>query len=481
VTEWFLLALAVVLIGANAVFVAAEFSFITVQRASVEQLAERGDRRAQSLLAALKRLSTQLSGAQLGITATSLVVGYLAEPSLARLLRVPLETAGLGGRTVTAVAVTVAMLLATGSQMVFGELVPKNWAIAEPMRVGRRVAGVQRTFTRATRWLIHLLNGAANLVLRLLRIEPTEELASARSPDELSSLARRSSEEGTLDERTAMLVSRSVGLADRHAHDAMTPRPRVTFLDAGQRVSDVLETTSRTGHARFPVTGDSVDDVQGFVHFKHALAVPREERAGRTVGDVMVPVAQVPDSMDLDDVLETLRSGLQMAVVVDEYGGTAGIITLEDLVEEIVGEIEDEQDRAATSHFQRADGSWVMSGLLRPDEASELLGLQLPESDEADTLGGLLVERLGRMPEVDDTVTIEARDIENPDEDGVHPTVVVELTVGRLDGSRVDRVRLQRAEEPQPESDSGAESGSGSAAGSGQGAQPAREKEQAHE
>jgi CBS domain containing-hemolysin-like protein len=442
VTEWGLLALAGVLILANAIFVTAEFSFITVNRAAVEQLAERGDRRARSLLAALQGLSTQLSGAQLGITITSLVVGYLAEPSLATLLREPLGLLGLDERAALATAVTTAMLVATGAQMVFGELVPKNWAIAEPMRVGRRVVGLQRGFTRGTRWLLGLLNGTANGVLGLIGVEPTEELASARSPEELVSLVRRSGREGTLDDRTARLVAKSIGLADRRADDAMTPRPRVTFLGVDEPVTAVLETASRTGHARFPVTGDSVDDVLGFVHFKHALAVPRQSRGELRVREVMVPVAQVPESMDLDEVLETLRAGLQMAVVVDEYGGTAGIITLEDLVEEIVGEIRDEQDRDATSYFRRADGAWVMSGLLRPDEASELLGLQLPEADEADTLGGLLIEGLGRMPRVDDSVVVQALDVDRPDRDGAHPVVPIRVTVDRLDGSRIDRVRL---------------------------------------
>ncbi|MFW6090401.1 MAG: hemolysin family protein [Actinomycetota bacterium] len=447
-TEWLLVGLAAVLIGANALFVAAEFSLVTVDRAAVERRAEEGDRRARGVLAAVRSLSTQLSGAQLGITVTSLVVGFIAEPSVAALLVGPLGLAGLSDAAVTATAFTLAFVLATGAQMVFGELVPKNWAIAEPMRVGRAVTGFQRGFTFLAGPLIRLLNGMANAIVRAVGIEPAEELTSAREPAELASLAARSADRGTLEAGTAELLTRSIEFGERRAADVMTPRPRVRFVQADQPVADVLALTSSTGHARFPVIGQDVDDVIGMVHFKHAVAVPPAERSRTPVRDVVHDLATVPSSMELDPLLRLLRSsGPQMALVADEYGGTAGIVTLEDLVEEIVGEIEDEQDPPIGRVQALPDGGWSLSGLLRPDEVEDITNLRLPEPQWSDTLGGLLTEHLGRLPEPADSVTLPALDLADTD-DGVPATVQVRLDVRRLDGRRVDRVRLHRTTQP---------------------------------
>ena len=446
-TEWLLLGLVVLLIAANALFVAAEFSLVTVDRGAVERRAEEGDRRAVGMLAALRSLSTQLSGAQLGITVTSLVVGFIAEPSIAALLRGPLGLTGMSDAATTATSFTVAFLLATGAQMVFGELVPKNWAISEPMRVGRAVAGFQRGFTWVSSPLLAVLNGAANAILRAVGIEPQEELASARTPGELASLAARSAAHGTLAAGTAELLTRSIEFGDRHAADVMTPRPRVRFVAADATVAGVLELAASTGHARFPVTGQGVDDVLGMVHFKHALAVPAEKRASTPVRDVVRDLPAVPGTMDLDRLLAVLRrSGPQMALVVDEYGGTDGIVTLEDLIEEIVGEIEDEQDRPVRRIRELPGGGWSLSGLLRPDEVEDITGLRLPDAEESDTLGGLVTERLGRLPDDGDTVRCEAVSLTDRDEDGIPAQVSVELVVTRLDGRRVDRLRLRRLE-----------------------------------
>lgn len=445
-TAALLLGFAVLLIAANALFVAAEFSLVTVDRALVDRRATEGDRGARRMVPALKRLSTQLSGAQLGITVTSLVVGYIAEPAIASLLRDPIGALGVPEATTPGLAFGVAFVLATGAQMVFGELVPKNWAIAQPMRVGRAVVGFQRGFTALAGPLIRLLNGMANLVLHAMGIEPSEELASARSPSELASLASRSADRGTLEVGTAELLNRSVAFGNRRAADVMTPRPRVQFIDADATATEVLQLAAATGHARFPVTGEGVDDVLGLVHFKHALAATEEGDDEMAVRDLMRELPAVPTSLHLDPLLEVLRSsGPQMAVAVDEYGGTAGIVSLEDLVEEIVGEIEDEQDRPVGRIRALRDGSWSLSGLLRPDEVADLTELRLPESDESDTVGGLLTEELGRLPEAGDTVRCTVQDLAQPDEDGVPTEVGVTLEVLRLDGHRVDRLRMRRA------------------------------------
>ncbi len=442
-TEWVLLVVAVLLVAANALFVAAEFSLVTVDRATVEAEAESGDRRARGVLAALRSLSTQLSGAQLGITVTSLIVGFIAEPSLATILRGPLGTLGLGAAA-GPVSFTVAFVTATVFQMLAGELVPKNLAIARPLRVARAVSGAQRGFTTASLPLIRFLNGSANRLLRRVGVQPQEELASARSPRELASLVQRSGAQGTMDEPTARLVTRSLAFGDRTAAEVMTPRRRVRSVRPDTPVTEVSALARRTGHSRFPVFGDGADDPVGVVHLKHAVGVPIDERGLRTVSEVMMPSVLVPESMQLDELLALLRrGGLQLAVVADEYGGTAGVVTLEDLVEEIVGEITDEHDRTTAKASRRADGSWWLSGLLRPDEVAELTGVPLPEGEDYDTVGGLINHELNRLPVEGDRVEVSAGE----------RTVL--LTVRRMDGFRVDRVDLHEVGSPGADATSG--------------------------
>ncbi len=437
---WLLLLLTLLLIAANALFVAAEFAFVTVDRPSVEKASQSGDKRAASLQAGIKKLSTELSGAQLGITITSLLVGFIAEPSIATLLRGPLEDLGLPEGSSLAVSLTLAFIIATVTQMVFGELVPKNWALAEPMRVGRAVAGANRGFTWFARPLIRVLNGSANRIVRALGVEPREELASARSAQELGSLVERSAARGTLDPRVARRLARAADMKDKTASDAMTPRTRVDFMDADYSVADMLKAASRTGHARFPVMGENVDQIIGVAHFKKAMAVPARQRKKTSLKEICLPVEHVPSTMPLSAVLDALRTGAQLAVVVDEYGGTDGIVTLEDLVEEIVGEIEDEQDQPVSRFRRIGERRWSLSGLLRPDEAGDIAHVEIEEARESDTLGGLLTELLQRFPSVGDSIDVDARDLDNRDPDDLATPVVVRLTVTRVDGHRVDRL-----------------------------------------
>jgi CBS domain containing-hemolysin-like protein len=438
-----LLVLVVLLIGANAVFVAAEFSFVTVDRSTVEREADAGDRRSRSLLQGLRTLSTQMSGAQLGITVTSLVVGFIAEPSIGALLLGPLQALGVPEQASLPIALGLALIIATGTQAVFGELVPKNWAISEPLRVGRAVAGLQRGFTAASKPLLRILHGSANWCLRRLGIEPQEELTSARTPEELVSLVTRSGSEGTLDDATAQLVSRSIIFGERTASDVMTPRPRVMFVHAEDSCAGVMDLVAATGHARFPVIGNDADEVIGLVYYKQVLPIPLEERTHTPISRVMQPVLTVPESLELDPLLSMLRSSsTQIAMVIDEYGGTAGLVTLEDLVEEIVGEIQDEQDRPERRIERDREGGWTLSGLLRPDEASEIMGVQLPSGEQSETLAGLIVERLGRIASEGDVVIVPAKVIgpEEPVE------LEVALAVSAMDGRRIDRVRARFVE-----------------------------------
>ena len=400
-TAWLLLLVFLLLVLANALFVAVEFSFLTVDRQAVQRAEAEGDKRARTIEQSLKKTSTNLSGAQLGITVTSLLAGFLTGPSLGTLFSEGLGWTGVPDAAAVGIATTAAFIVATFTQMVFGELVPKNWAIADPLRVTHVVVLPQKIFMVVFGWLVTMLNSSANAVLRMLGFTPTEEVANARTAEELASVVSRSGREGTLDAGTAELVARSIEFGDRTAADVMRPRPRVTFLDADDTVEHMLLTASESGHSRFPVTGESVDDIVGVVHYPHALAVPFEERAVLRVADVCVPADVVSESMTLDPLMRQLRvKGLQLAVVVDEYGGTAGLVTLEDLIEEIVGEIYDEDD-----HPDRPEVEFVAPGVYSVDARMGIHDFreefELPEEDEdddVDTVGGLLAKELGRVP-----------------------------------------------------------------------------------
>jgi CBS domain containing-hemolysin-like protein len=441
-TEWLLLATSLLLMLACGVFVAAEFSFVTVDRATIEREAEAGDRGAAGTLIALRSLSTQLSGAQLGITITNLAIGYLAEPAIGKLLHDPLEATGLEDGALRGASYAIALVLSTVVTMLVGELVPKNFALALPQRTAALTQWPQRVFTKAMAWPIRVLNGMANSILRALGVEPQEELRSARSPVELRSLVLRSAVEGAIDDQTADLVARSIAFGDRTAADVRTPRVRVHFLEGRDTALDVIEAARQTGHSRFPVIGKSPDDVIGIVHVKQAVSVDVDRRRSVRLVDILDPATTVPDSIELDPLLSVLREqGMQMAIVVDEYGGTDGVVTLEDLVEEIVGDIADEHDRLSSRSRHRRDGTWSLSGLLRPDEVEEQTGVALPESEDYETIAGLIHVELGRIAVRGDVVTLSIDRTPGDDEDDPEP-LVVSLTVERMEGRRIDRVSL---------------------------------------
>ena len=442
-TEVVYLIISLLLVAACGAFVAAEFALVTVDRPSVDRAVEQGDRGAAGVQSALRSLSTQLSGAQVGITVTNLAIGFLAEPAIAQLVDGPLEAAGLPASWVRPVSIGLGLVLATVLTMLFGELVPKNLAIARPLATAKATQAFQRGFTAAMKAPIRVLNGSANAIVRRLGIEPQEELRSARNSDELASLVRRSASQGTLDVGTARLMERSVTFADRMAGEIMTPRVRMDTVTVDAPVVEVVEAARRTGHSRFPVILGSDDDVVGAVHVKNAVAVPADQRATVTVRSVMVEPTVVPESLRLDPLLALLREeGFQMAVVVDEYGGTAGVVTLEDVVEEIVGDIADEHDRLGSMARRRRDGSLSVSGMLRPDEVESATGIELPEHEDYDTVAGLIMQRLGRMAEAGDVVVVPLPPHTDDHGDPL-PAQEAELRVERLDGLRIDRVALR--------------------------------------
>ncbi|OIK00565.1 hemolysin family protein [Streptomyces colonosanans] len=431
-TPLLLLGAAFLLILANGFFVAAEFGLVTVERPDAEKAAAEGDRRARTVVESLKELSFQLSGTQLGITITSLVVGMLAEPALAQLLSGPFTTIGIPAGAVSGVAVVVGMLFAAAVQMVIGELVPKNWAVSRPLQVARFVAGPQRLFSRLFRPVIAALNAVANRLVRALGVEPAEELASARTPGELVSLARHSARAGTLEQDTADLFVRTMSLGELTAQHVMTPRVKVSALQSSATAEDVVNLTRATGLSRFPVYREKIDEVIGMVHLKNALAVPSQQRLRTPVVDIAQAPLLVPETLPVQPLLERLRSEQPIAVVVDEYGGTAGVVTLEDIVEELVGEVRDEHDELDLPELVAAppeDGrpAWDADGSCRVD-VLQRIGLDVPEGPY-ETVAGLVADLLGRIPVPGDHAELPGW----------------RLTVREVEHYRAERVRLVKA------------------------------------
>ncbi|MGA8114397.1 MAG: hemolysin family protein [Actinocatenispora sp.] len=438
------LAAFVLLTALNAFFVVAEYSLVTADRATIEQQAAGGDRRAKIVVGAFRRLSFQLSAAQLGITLSALLTGYLAEPALASLLEPAFH--GLGGKAAANIAAVLALVIATLFSMLFGELVPKNATLARPMGAVRAVTPVLRGFSVLFAWLIRLLNGSANAVVRRLGVEPQEELASARSPEELGLLAAMSARAGALPRETAMLLQRTIRFGEKRAAEAMTPRVDVAALPAEATVSDLLELAEESGRSRFPVYADTLDQIVGVAVITDALAVPPARRSATLVRRVAREPVFVPESLDLDGVLEALRRArLDLAVVVDEYGGTDGVVTIEDLVEELVGDIEDEYDparQADTEGLESApltpageavdvtapgvDPARLLPGVLREDELAEQTGFRLPDGPY-ETLAGFLMAQLGHIPVEGETVLYDDWD----------------FTVTSVERRRIEQVRVQ--------------------------------------
>jgi CBS domain containing-hemolysin-like protein len=424
--EWILLGIGLVLTVGTGLFVASEFSLVNLDRADLEARQARGEKRLATTIAALKVTSTHLSSAQLGITLTTLLTGYTMEPAIATLIEDPFRQLGANLAVVDVVAPIVSIVLATLLSMIIGELVPKNFALALPLATARLVMPFQVGFTAVFKPAVALLNGTANAILRSFGIEPKEELSGARTAEELSSLVRRSAFEGSLDLDTATLLARTLVFSDHTASDVMTPRPRVTSVSRTDSAETVLERARSTGYSRFPVTDDDIDDIVGLVHVKQAVSVPREKRSDVPVSALQTEAIRVPETMKLDSLLSEVRGkGYQMAVVVDEYGGTAGVVTLEDLIEELVGEVSDEHDRSRVDVVRSRD--WLtFPGLLRPDELLERAGVKVPEEGPYETVGGWLMSELGRLPVVGDVVETEAGT----------------FRVERLEGRRIDRIRF---------------------------------------
>lgn len=428
--DWLMLFLGILLTIGTGFFVASEFSMVNLERSDLEARRQRGERGLSNSIRALAKTSTHLSGAQLGITLTTMLTGFLAEPALTSLLRPALISSGIGQEAIGPVGLGVSLFIATLFSTLVGELVPKKLALTLPLQVNKFVVGFQLAFTWIFTWMIFVLNKVGNAIVRAFGIEPKEELSSTRTAEELAALVRRSAALGALEANTATLLTKTLALSQLTAADVMTPRPRMHSLDKDASLAELIEASIKTGHSRFPVSDGSSDDIIGVAHVKQAAAVPREKRNEVPVTAIMVEAPRVPETMRLETLMVELRAkGLQLAIVVDEYGGTAGLATLEDLIEELVGELADEHDRTKAGVTRGANSSVLFPGMIRPDELAEM-AIKVPDDGAYETVAGFLMSKLGRIPVVGDEVEIE---------DG-------KLRVERMDGRRVDRVRFMPLE-----------------------------------
>ncbi|HUV18464.1 MAG TPA: hemolysin family protein [Ilumatobacteraceae bacterium] len=416
----------VALIAANGYFVAVEFAFVAARRSRFLEQAEDGDRRSKRAIDVHKRLSFMLSGAQLGITVTTLLVGFIAEPAIASVIEPALIAVGVPESVTFGISLTLALILATMAQMVFGELAPKNLAIAKPEPVARSLASSMWLFMRLAGPVIRLFDGSANRLLRMIGVEPVEELRGAVSTEELDLIVDSSAESGHLTQSQAALLERAIDFGELEASDAMVPWNRVVTIDIAATAADLRDLMAST-HSRFPVV-DADGQVQGVVHAKDLLGVSRSEYDSALVADLLHEILAVPEAAGLNVVLSELRSrATEMAIVIDEYGGPAGVVTLEDVVEELVGDIEDEYDPSAPGeHVEVELGVWSVAASSRPDEIERITGFDLPDG-EYDTVAGLVLDRLERIPEVGDSFTV----------DGIRVEVLA------VDGFAIERIELR--------------------------------------
>ena len=416
---------AALLIGANAVFVAVEFALVAVDRIRIERLAAEGRRAARTTLSLLKTLSFQLSGAQFGITVTSLALGFIARPSIAAALEPAADR--VAGGAAEGLSIAAALVIAVIVQMVLGELVPKTLAIARPLPTAMRLAAPMRGFEAVAGPFIRLLDGSANWVVTRLGIEPAEELSEARSREELAWLIRSSGQEGAMRPARVRLLTRAIRFAERDAADVLVPRVSVCPIEHHQSVAELVALSSQTGFSRFPVIGADIDDVVGVALVKNVYQVPAERWASTPVTEIMRAPLVVPETRNLRSLLLDMRSQRSpLAVVMDEHGGTAGIVTQEDLVEEIVGEIADEHDDTEPPPVARDAGELVVQGGIHPDELEDMTGLRVPDGDY-ETLAGFILDHLQRLPTVGEVFRYQGW----------------EFQIESVDRRRIDTVRLR--------------------------------------
>jgi len=429
-------AVVVLMIVVNGLFVAVEFAFVSVRRTTMDAAAAAGDRRSGRVAAGLDRLSFLLSTVQFGITATSLVVGFLAERAFGDTVFAPLlEGLGLDPALATGLAVGAAFVVSTGVQMVFGELLPKAVAIARPNEVARALALFAEASVRLLGPFVRGFDVSARSVTRrVFRVETPSNLDEGHTLDEVARIIAVSGAQGRLSDRQASLLRRAVVLGDRRVGEVMVPRPDVVWIAHDAPVARLRDIAASTGHSRFPVRGADDDDVLGSVHVKDLLKVADDDRESTTVGSIASSTVVVPESETLRDLLTELkRRRRTFAVVVDEYGSVAGIVTVEDVLEALVGDISDEFDRRRSSG-RTGDGRATVPGSLTIDRFAQLFGRTLPEGPY-ETVAGFLLDRLGTIPEVGSRLIHEGATFEVARREGLRVVeVLVTMPIGAVTG-----------------------------------------------
>jgi CBS domain containing-hemolysin-like protein len=423
------LAVVLLLVGLNAFFVAAEFALVATRRSKIDQQAAGGDRGARAVQQALKHLDRYISGTQLGITLASLALGWLGEPALAALIDLGLGKLGVdvpAGVAHSASAVATAFVIITFLHIVLGELAPKSVALVKPEGVSKVVARPLMLFSSVMSPFIWVLNGVANRLLRLFGVQPMSESQHVHSPEELRLLVMQSRAHGTLDESDSAMLAGVFDFHEKRARDVMRPRTEVAAIPSDATEEEVWRTVRSERYSRYPVYGESLDDVQGVFLAKDLWLHDGSEPFD--LQNFVRPALYVPDSRPAERVLDDLRkTRAHMAVVLDEYGGTAGIVTVEDLVEEVIGDIADEYDLAARTALE-TDGILELAGSLSLIDVRSDYQLPIPEGDWS-TLGGYVFSTLGRLPKIGDRV----------------PFPGGELEVVAMDGRRVAAVRVHRS------------------------------------
>ncbi|MDK8680998.1 hemolysin family protein [Corynebacterium accolens] len=419
------------IIVANAYFVAQEFSFMSVDRTQLRSMAAEGDKSAQRALDITKRTSFMLSGAQLGITITGLLIGYVAEPLVGQGLGVLLGGVGIPTGVSVAIGTIAALFISTIATMLFAELFPKNYTIAAPMKTALRLAASTQWYLRIFGWLIRFFEYSSNAILKLFRIEPVEDVDSSATADDLESIVDSSHETGVLDEDTYMVLDRLLDFPEHDVEHAMIPRSRVDVIDPGTTLGEVRELMSEN-HTRYPVIDDEHNPI-GVVHLFDVLGSDLPPATSATA--IMREPLVVPELMPLPDVVDELRGEEQkLACVIDEYGGFVGIVTMEDLAEEILGDVTDEHDFEETEEITEQDEShWLVDGDTPLDEIERAIGHDLPEGD-FETIAGLLIAHAGALPEVGEvhTIALEAEPDDWVDQDEA-PTRSIRMRVDDVD------------------------------------------------
>lgn len=422
-----------VLTAGTGYFVAQEFAYVSADRLALAREAEAGDRRAARALKVLERLSFMLSGAQLGITVTGLIVGFIAEPSVSALLEPALTGVGVPEGAVGGISVVVAFVAATVVQMVFGELAPKNLALAVPERLAKSLAASTLAYLKVVGPVVHIFDGAANRLLRKVGVEPVEELHHGATLEELGHLIGESHEQGELPADTAELLDHALEFSERTLDEVMVPRAGAVFVRKDASAAEAVELIARHGHSNYPVLGDHPDDVAGVLGVRELMRLPAQSLTATTAGALARRPLLLPDTLPLPDAVTRMRErDDEFAVVLDEHGGVAGIVTYEDIAEELVGDIADESDTVVELAVSDGTG-WLVDAGRRLDEVADATGVALPEEEDYDTVAGLVVDRLGRFPAIGDRLTVDLPD---------GGSVVIDVRT--LDRHVPDTVRLER-------------------------------------